>query len=91
MDEFLLLERNVFDFLNITEYQLINWLDDNKHIILVCKEDNKIIGFTIMELYGENNKNCFIRDVGVDKSKRGRGIGKALLLNGLGKAKKKGA
>lgn len=81
----------MFDSLNIAKDQLINWLNDDEHIILVYKENGKIIGFIVVEIYGTGNRNCFIRDVGVNIADRGKGIGKALLLNGLRKAKRKGA
>lgn len=88
--ESLLLERDVFHSMNITKNQLINWINDDEHIILVYKENKKMLGFIIIEVYGTNNQSCFIRNVGVNTGERGRGIGKALLLYGLREAKKKG-
>ncbi|GFN34427.1 GNAT family N-acetyltransferase [Tepidimicrobium xylanilyticum] len=44
-----------------------------------------------MELYGENNKNCFIRNVGVSEVERGKGYGRKLILHGLKEAKKEGS
>lgn len=89
--EFLSLEKEVFDSFNVSEKELQDWLSNGDHIILTYKESNKIIGFIIIELYGTNNQNCFIRNVGVCKAERGKGIGKELILFGLEEAKRKGA
>ncbi|WP_352418094.1 GNAT family N-acetyltransferase [Proteiniborus sp.] len=89
--KFLLLEKEVFDSFNVSENELNDWLNNGDHIILVYKESNKIIGFIIIGLYGANNQNCFIRNVGVLEAERGKGIGKKLMLFGLKEAKEEGA
>lgn len=91
INEFLIFDRYLFDSLNITKNQLTTRLDDDHHIILVYKKNKKIIGSIIIELYGRNNMNCFIRNVGVSEVERGKGFGKRLILSGLKEAKKKGA
>lgn len=89
--EFLSFEKEVFDSFNVSEKELQDWLNNDEHIILTYKVSNKISGFIIIELYGTNNQNCFIRNVGVCKTERGKGIGKELILFGLEEAKRKGA
>lgn len=89
--EFFSLEREVFDSLNVSEEELQNWLNNGDHIILTYKESGKIIAFIIIELYGTNNQNCLIRNLGVSKTERSKGIGKELILFGLEEARKKGA
>ncbi len=91
INAFLLVEKAVFDSFNVSENELNDWLNNGDHIILTYKESNKIVGFIIIELYGANNHNCFIRNVGVLEAERGKGIGKRLMLFGLKEAKRKRA
>lgn len=58
--------------------------------ILVYKDNQKLKGFVIINIYGKNRENCFIRNLGVSSSHRGQGIGKKLLLSGLNIAKEYG-
>lgn len=91
INEFLLVEKEVFDSFNISESELNDWLNNGDHIILTYKESNKIVGFIVIGLYGTNNQSCFIRNVGVLEAARGKRIGKRLMLFGLKEAKRKGA
>lgn len=87
LDEILGLEREIFDSLNISKTELEDLIKND--IVLVYKKKNKIKGFVMIEIYGEKDKNCFIRNLGVEKSERGKGIGKKLLLKGLQEAKRR--
>jgi ribosomal protein S18 acetylase RimI-like enzyme len=91
IDNFLLLEREIFNTFNISRQELINWLDSEEYIILIYKEEDIIKGFVVMNLYGDNRQSCFVRSLGVCERERKKGIGKKLILSGLREAKKRGA
>ncbi len=87
LNEILELEGEIFDSMNISKTELEELIEYD--IVLVYKTNNSVKGFLIMEIYGEKDKNCFIRSLGVKKNERGKGIGKKLLLKGLQEAKRK--
>ncbi|MBU5437367.1 GNAT family N-acetyltransferase [Tissierella sp. MSJ-40] len=91
IDNFLLLDREIFNTFNISRQELIDWLNSEDYIILIYKEKDIIKGFVVMSLYGDNKQSCFVRSLGVCERERKKGIGKKLMLFGLKEAKKKGA
>jgi len=90
IEEFLDLERTIFDSFNVTKNELTKWINSDESIVLVNKINGKLKGFIVINIYGAGKKSCLIRNIGVAESERRKGIGKELLLKGLQRAKEKG-
>ena len=57
-------------------------------LILTIKNSDKLIGFIILE--DVLDKHCFLRNIGIDKTFHGKGLGFALLNKALLMVKEKG-
>ena len=88
--EFLMLERSVFDILNVAEEELNEWVQNEDYMVLVYKINEEIKGFSIIKIYGDEKEWCFLRALGVAKEERGKGIGETLIRSGLQLANDRG-
>lgn len=65
--------------------------DGNQVIVAVCKEEEKVIGIALMATYKViSGHRGTVEDVVVDKSQRGKGIGRQLMEKLLDEAKEQG-
>lgn len=90
INELLNLEKSIFDLFNASYEELNEWITSVEDIILTLKKAEKIIGFLIMNLYGEDKKQCLIRNLAIKQEYRGKKLGQKLLESGLQKLKENG-
>lgn len=90
IERMLQFERSVFDSFNVSEEELNDWVKSDDYIILVYKINEEIKGFTMMNIYGDEKDQCFVRNLGVAKDQRRKGIGEKLILSGLQMAQNRG-
>lgn len=90
LNEFQNLEKSIFELFNVSKEELADWVDDQDHMILILRKDDRMIGFIILEIYGENKNTCFIRNLGIRKEYRGKGYGEQLTRHALKLASNQG-
>lgn len=89
IDEVMRLDYSMFDNFNASREELVEMVNSKSDQVFFAKEEGHAIGFIIIN--DIHDKQCFIRNLGVCETCRGKGIGYQLLMFALNQAKAKGS